>query len=88
MTVRLVHVGVRESLARRYLPGEDPPDWVGNDEDEGNFALLGWGENQTMALLTAAMTGDQHSVRVTIAALYEFAGSSKCAGGSCSATTR
>lgn len=72
MSVRLIHVGVQESSARRFMPGEPAPDWLTSSVDEGDFAFHPWGEHQAMASLTAKMTGDQHAVRVTIAALYEF----------------
>jgi hypothetical protein len=72
MTVHLIHVGLQESLARRFMPGQATPDWAVSSDDEGNFALHPWSENQVMASLTAKMTGDQHAVRVTIAALYQF----------------
>lgn len=72
MTVRLIHVGVQESSARRFLSDEDVPDWVGSAESEGDFVLEPWAEDQAMVLLAVKMAGDQHAVRVTIAALYEF----------------
>lgn len=72
MTVRLLHVGVQESNARRFLSDEKMPDWVESGEHEGNFAFQSWAEDQAMVLVTVQMAGDQHIVRVTIAALYEF----------------
>jgi hypothetical protein len=74
MSIRLIHVGVQESNARRFLPGEDVPEWTGGAPDHGTFALRRWAEDQAMVSLTAHMAGEQHVVRVTIAALYEFTG--------------
>lgn len=72
MTIRLIHVGVQESNARRFLSNEKVPAWVESGEHEGNFAFLPWAEDQAMVLVTVQMAGDQHIVRVTVAALYEF----------------
>lgn len=72
MTVRLIHVGVQESSARRFLSDEEMPDWAQNEKHEGNFSFKPWADDQVMVLLTAQMAGEQHAVLVTIAALYEF----------------
>jgi hypothetical protein len=74
MTIRLIHVGAQESSARRFLPGDDVPDWAGGGADNGSFAFRRWADDQALASLTVRMAGDQHAVRVTLAALYEFSG--------------
>lgn len=56
----------------RNLPGRRPPTWVEGVDDTGTFQFQRWADDQAMAILTATLTGEEHTVRVTIAALYEF----------------
>jgi hypothetical protein len=72
VTAKLIHVGVVESTARRYLVGEQPPEWFENKENLGMFSMKRWAENQVMAMLTARMAGEEHAVNVQVGALYEF----------------
>lgn len=73
MSAQLIHVGVHESSARRFLPGEDMTEWLGADaEDPGTMQIVPWAEEQTMVFLSVRMAGDSHAVRVTIGALYDF----------------
>lgn len=72
MTARLLHVGVHESLARRRLPGERAPSWYADQDDHGSFEFRPWDTGQAMASMTARIVGDEHAVKVTIGALYEF----------------
>lgn len=72
MTVRLIHVGVHESLARRRLPGEAAPEWFADQNDHGSFEFQPWAAGQAMASMTARIVGDEHAVKVTIGGLYEF----------------
>lgn len=72
MTARLIHVGVRESLARRQFPEDDLPVWADEGDDQGTFLFRQWTTDQGMATLTSQLSGDQHIVKVTIAALFEF----------------
>jgi hypothetical protein len=72
VTAKLIHVGVVESSARRFLKGETPPDWFEKRDNKGLFAMQPWSDDQVMVMLTAQMVGEEHAVKVQIGALYEF----------------
>jgi hypothetical protein len=75
VTVRLVHVGIRESSAKRFFDDEQLPGW--SDQDAvGEVSFQKWTDDETsyMVMITTKIQGEQHAVKATIAALYEIAG--------------
>jgi hypothetical protein len=72
-SAKLVHVGTAEVQAKRYFPWEDKPSWgPGGPDGEGGFNLQAWNDSHVMVLMSASLEGQEHAVKVTIAAMYEL----------------
>lgn len=71
---KLLHVGTTELHAVRLLAGEGQPTWPTGDAGEGNVRVIRWTDEQhAMLLMSLGMQREEHAVKVTIGALYEFA---------------